>query len=277
MSEKEVNEVVNKLFKLIDKNKHKHSDNNDQFEAYFANNQYQGIESNIDFKGFYTIDSDVEKIAKKLIETVQLDFINANIGKARSLCGLSRSLPDMPYKLLLRLDHVAKFRLVIYELIKNSNMSDKNKNNENEIENENKRMQFFHAGMIMVVSTPYVIESDITDMVRMTRAHMTDQHIVSKLINGQKDDVRACVGAAYCFDRIYTASESTQNILIIGDGIACLECAQILAILGHNVTLYVAGKTFGEQIQLVSEVTLSKDSVGIVEMKMKQFQQITII
>ena len=37
-----------------------------------------------------------------------------------------------------------------------------------------------------------------------TRAHMADPHIVTKLREGREEDVRPCVGAGYCLDRIYT-------------------------------------------------------------------------
>ena len=40
-------------------------------------------------------------------------------------------------------------------------------------------------------------------MVGMTRAHMTDPHIVRKIIEKREDDIRPCVGANYCLDRIY--------------------------------------------------------------------------
>ena len=40
-------------------------------------------------------------------------------------------------------------------------------------------------------------------MVGMTRAHMADPHIVRKIIEGREDDIRPCVGANYCLDRIY--------------------------------------------------------------------------
>jgi N-methyl-L-proline demethylase len=37
----------------------------------------------------------------------------------------------------------------------------------------------------------------------MTRAHMADPHIVRKIVEGREDDIRPCVGATYCLDRIY--------------------------------------------------------------------------
>ena len=37
----------------------------------------------------------------------------------------------------------------------------------------------------------------------MTRTHMADPHLVRKLIAGEEDRIRPCVGANYCLDRIY--------------------------------------------------------------------------
>ena len=42
----------------------------------------------------------------------------------------------------------------------------------------------------------------------MTRAHMADPHIVQKIIEGREEDIRPCVGATYCLDRIYQAGDA---------------------------------------------------------------------
>ncbi len=62
----------------------------------------------------------------------------------------------------------------------------------------------FHAARIPDVATArYAVQSGQLDMVGMTRAHMADPHIVRKIIEGREDDIRPCVGATYCLDRIY--------------------------------------------------------------------------
>ena len=45
-------------------------------------------------------------------------------------------------------------------------------------------------------------------MIGMTRAHMADPHIVRKIIEGREHDIRPCVGATYCLDRIYQGGEA---------------------------------------------------------------------
>ena len=62
----------------------------------------------------------------------------------------------------------------------------------------------FHAARINDVATArHAIASGKLDMVGMTRAHIADPHIVRKIIEGREDDIRPCVGANYCLDRIY--------------------------------------------------------------------------
>ena len=45
-------------------------------------------------------------------------------------------------------------------------------------------------------------------MVGMTRAHIADPHIVRKIMEGREDQIRPCVGATYCLDRIYEGGEA---------------------------------------------------------------------
>ena len=62
----------------------------------------------------------------------------------------------------------------------------------------------FHAGRLADVATArHAIASGKVDMVGLTRPHMTDPHIVRKIMEGREDDIRPCVGANYCLDRIY--------------------------------------------------------------------------
>ena len=65
-------------------------------------------------------------------------------------------------------------------------------------------MPTFHAARIPDVATArHAIATGQLDMVGMTRAHMADPHIVRKIIEGREQDIRPCVGATYCLDRIY--------------------------------------------------------------------------
>jgi 2,4-dienoyl-CoA reductase-like NADH-dependent reductase (Old Yellow Enzyme family) len=62
----------------------------------------------------------------------------------------------------------------------------------------------FHAARIQDVATArHAIAAGKVDMVGMTRAHMADPHLVRKILEGREEDIRPCVGANYCLDRIY--------------------------------------------------------------------------
>lgn len=112
-------------------------------------------------------------------------------------------------------------------------------------------MPTFHAARIPDVATArHAVSAGLLDMVGMTRAHMADPHIVKKITEGREDDIRPCVGATYCLDRIYqsadalcihnpaTGREQTmphvitpagqqRKIVIIGAGPAGLEAARV--------------------------------------------------
>ncbi len=67
----------------------------------------------------------------------------------------------------------------------------------------------FHAARIADVATArHAIAEGKLDMVGMTRAHIADPHIVRKIVEGREAEIRPCVGATYCLDRIYEGGEA---------------------------------------------------------------------
>ena len=61
-----------------------------------------------------------------------------------------------------------------------------------------------HASKVDDVATArHAIREGKVDLVGMTRAHLADPHIVRKIIAGAEAEIRPCVGATYCLDRIY--------------------------------------------------------------------------
>ncbi|MBC7739715.1 MAG: NADH:flavin oxidoreductase [Candidatus Saccharibacteria bacterium] len=152
----------------------------------------------------------------------------------------------------------------------------------------------FHAARIPDVATArYAVASGQLDMVGMTRAHMADPHIVQKIIAGREADIRPCVGATYCLDRIYqggmalcihnpsTGREETmphaiaaaavrRKVVVVGAGPAGLEAARVAAERGHQVVVFEAPAQAGGQVRLLVQAKRRSEMIGITDWRMAQ-------
>ena len=155
-------------------------------------------------------------------------------------------------------------------------------------------MPTFHAAKIPDLATArHAVVSGLLDMVGMTRAHMADPHIVRKLIEGREDDIRPCVGATYCLDRIYqagealcihnaatgrelsmphdiTPSDTRKKVVVVGTGPAGLEAARVAAMRGHDVTVFEAAGDPGGQIRLTAQNPRRREMISIIDWRMSQ-------
>ena len=155
-------------------------------------------------------------------------------------------------------------------------------------------MPTFHAARIPDVATArHAIASGQLDMVGMTRAHMADPHIVQKIIEGREHDIRPCVGATYCLDRIYqggmalcihnpaTGREETmphtikpaaikRHVVVVGAGPAGLEAARVAAERGHKVTVFEAAPEAGGQVRLIAQTKRRAEMIGITDWRLAQ-------
>ena len=152
----------------------------------------------------------------------------------------------------------------------------------------------FHAARISDVATArHAIATGQLDMVGMTRAHMADPHIVRKIIEGREQDIRPCVGATYCLDRIYqggmalcihnpaTGREETmphdirkaglrRQVVGVGAGPAGLEAARVAAERGHRVVVFEAAAQAGGQVRLTAQTPRRREMIGIIDWRMAQ-------
>ena len=152
----------------------------------------------------------------------------------------------------------------------------------------------FHAARIQDVATArHAIAAGKVDMIGMTRAHMTDPHIVRKIVAGLEDTIRPCVGANYCLDRIYqggaaycihnpatgrelfmphdiSAGTVRRKVVVIGAGPAGLEAARVAAERGHEVVVIEASSQAGGQVRLTARSPRRQEMIGIIDWRMEQ-------
>jgi len=211
-------------------------------------------------------EADALEIATTLARTGTIDFLNIVQGSIATDERISHVIPGLGTPLGPALQLAGRFR-------------------------ERVDLPVFHAQRIPDVATArYAVAEGLVDMVGMMRAHMADPHIVRKLETGQADRIRACVGAAFCINRIYrgldalciqnpaTGREATiphvvppttgprRRVVVAGAGPAGLEAARVAAERGHDVVLLEAARAPGGQVQLAARATPRRaDLIGIID------------
>ena len=226
----------------------------------------------------YTADEDLEggistedglAISKLLKKSGMVDFLNVIRGHIDTDPGLTDVIPIQGMKSAPHLDFAGEVKKAT-------------------------GMPTFHAARIADVATArHAIASGKLDMVGMTRPHMADPHIVRKIIEKREDDIRPCVGANYCLDRIYQAgdalcmhnaatgremnmphtispAEILKRITIVGAGPAGLEAARVASERGHLVTVLEAAPDPGGQIRLTAQNTRKREMISIIDWRMSQ-------
>jgi len=209
------------------------------------------------------------EISKRLRDTGQVDFLNVIRGRIHTDPAMTDVIPVQGMKNAPHLDFAGEVKKAT-------------------------GMPTFHAAKIPDVATArHAISAGLLDMVGMTRAHMADPHIVRKIVEGREDDIRPCVGATYCLDRIYQAGEAlcihnpatgrelemphdvppaevAKNVVIVGAGPAGLEAARVAAERGHHVTVLEAQPDPGGQVRLTAQSERRREMISIIDWRMAQ-------
>ncbi len=209
------------------------------------------------------------EIAQRLRDSGKVDFLNVIRGQIHTDPAMTDVIPVQGMKSAPHLDFAGRIRRA-------------------------SGMPTFHAARIPDVATArHAVSAGLLDMVGMTRAHMADPMIVQKVMEGREDDIRPCVGATYCLDRIYQAGEALcihnpatgrelsiphvipasktpKHAIVVGAGPGGLEASRVAAERGHKVTVLEAAAEPGGQIRLTAQSRRRSEMIGITDWRMAQ-------
>lgn len=154
----------------------------------------------------------------------------------------------------------------------------------------------FHAAGIQDVATArHAVASGLVDMVGMTRAHMADPQIVNKIMRGEEERIRPCVGASYCMYKkvaclhnpatgrelslpqiVPRSPRPGRRVMVVGGGPAGLEAARVSAERGHHVVLWEAGPRLGGQLLLATRADARRNLIGIVDWRAAELARLGV-
>ncbi|MCH7507327.1 MAG: NADH:flavin oxidoreductase [Proteobacteria bacterium] len=185
-----------------------------------------------------------------------IDFLNLNYGRVDTEIGYVNLMPGMSAPKATYLHLVQEFGREL-------------------------KLPIFHACRIIDAATArHAIREGIVDMIGMTRAHLTDPHIVEKIQSGQESRIRPCVGATYCMDHrtcLHNPStgreaslphrvpgaDARKRVVVVGGGPAGLEAARVCALRGHEVILLEALDRLGGQVVLAAKASWRREILGV--------------
>jgi hypothetical protein len=215
------------------------------------------------------------EISRRLKACGMVDFLNVIRGHIDTDAGLTDVIPVQGMRSAPHLDFAGEIRAVT-------------------------EFPTFHAAKIQDVATArHAIAAGNLDMVGMTRAHIADPHIVAKILRGEEERIRSCVGANYCLDRIYQGgaalcihnpstgrelsmphdiapAENKRRLVIVGAGPAGMEAARVAAERGHEVIVHEAANEPGGQIRLTAQTGRRAEMMQIVHWRLAECERLGV-
>ncbi|MEW9616178.1 NADH:flavin oxidoreductase [Shinella sp. S4-D37] len=215
------------------------------------------------------------EISRRLKNSGLIDFLNVTKGHIETDAGLTDQIPIMGMASAPHLELAGEVRATT-------------------------KFPVFHATRIQDVATArFAIAEGKVDMIGMTRAHLADPHIVRKILEKREHDIRPCVGANYCLDRIYqggmalcihnpaTGREETmphvvpkapakKKVVVVGAGPGGLEAARVAGERGHEVVVLEAAAKAGGQILLTAQSPRRREMLGITDWRLAQCEALGV-
>ncbi len=219
----------------------------------------------------YDLDDGI-RMAQLMEAEGTLDFFNANFGRMDTDLALAQhNMPGMSQPLTPFLAAVGTFRRAV-------------------------GLPVMHAARIPdVTNARYAVAEGLVDMVGMTRAHMADPQIVNKILRGEEERIRPCVGASYCMYKktscihnpatgrelvlpqiVQRSATPGRRVVVVGGGPAGLEAARVCAERGHHVVLFEAGPRPGGQMLLAVRATWRRDLIAVVDWRVAELERLGV-